>query len=234
MPDQPVVLITGASRGIGRYLAEHFVARDFHVVGLSRTPAAPIATPNYTHLAANVADEGAVVAAFAAIRERFGRLDIAINNASIHNSTRILMTSYAEATAGFDVNVLGTFVVSREAGRLMMRRNWGRIISFSSMGVRHEPVGAAVYAASKAAVTTLMRVMAKEFFPYGITCNVIAPAAIDTEMTAEIDPTAVRDLLARNAIPTIGSREDVGNAVDWLIQPGSHAITGQVIYLGGA
>jgi 3-oxoacyl-[acyl-carrier protein] reductase len=232
--DRPVVLITGASRGIGRYLAAHFVAGNYAVIGLSRGAAAPIDAPNYTHFQIDVADEKAIVRTFAKIREDFGRLDIAINNAAIHKTTRILMTSYEQAKTAFDVNVLGTFVVSREAAKLMMRRKWGRIISFSSMGVRHEPVGAAVYAASKAAVTTMTRVMAKEFFPYGITCNVVAPAAVDTEMMAEVDPAAVQELLARNAIPTIGKREDVGNIVDWLIRPESQAITGQVIYLGGA
>jgi 3-oxoacyl-[acyl-carrier protein] reductase len=232
--DRQIVLITGASRGIGRFLAEHFLAGDFAVIGLSRSAISTIDAPNYTHFEADIADEKAIVRTFAKIRETFGRLDIAINNAAIHKTTRMLMTSYADAKTAFDVNVIGTLIVSREAAKLMMRRRWGRIICFSSMGVRHEPVGASVYAASKAAVTTLTRVMAKEFFPYGITCNVVAPAAVDTEMMAEVDPSAVQDLLSRNAIPTIGSRDDVGNVIDWLIRRESQSITGQVIYLGGA
>jgi 3-oxoacyl-[acyl-carrier protein] reductase len=102
------------------------------------------------------------------------------------------------------------------------------------MAARHEVAGEAIYSASKAAIQTLTRVMAKEFYRYGITCNAIAPAAIETDMMNAVPRDALRDVLARNAIPEMGRLEDVSNAVDWLIQPESQAVTGQVIFLGGA
>ncbi len=234
MADRRVLLVTGASRGIGRYLAEHYLARDMEVVGCSRGKAEPISGANYNHYAADITLESDVVGLFADIRARFGRLDIVLNNAAINPALSLsLLTSSEAATQTMMTNVLGTFMVSREAAKLMMRKNWGRIVNFSSMAVRHEVPGEAIYTASKAAIQALTRVMAKELFRYGITCNAIAPSALETEMTKAIPRDALNAILARNAIPDMGKLEDVSNAVDWLIRPESQSITGQVIFLGG-
>jgi 3-oxoacyl-[acyl-carrier protein] reductase len=235
MAEKRVALITGASRGIGRHLVQHLVARDFEVVGCSRTAAEPTSGTNYAHLIANIGVEDDIARLFREIRTKYGRLDIVINNAAVNPAIGLsMLTSRSAATETMMTNVLGTFSVSREAAKLMMRGKWGRIINFSSMAVRHELAGEAIYSASKAAVQTLTRVMAKEFYRYGITCNAIAPAAIETDMMKAVPRNALRDVLARNAIPEMGRLEDVSNTVDWLIQPGTQAVTGQVIFLGGA
>jgi 3-oxoacyl-[acyl-carrier protein] reductase len=101
------------------------------------------------------------------------------------------------------------------------------------MAAFHHVAGEAAYTASKAAVTAFSRVFAKEIHGHGITCNVLAPAAIPTALSAAVDTNALLDVLKRNAIPEMGSVTDVSNATDWLIRPESHAVTGQVIYLGG-
>ena len=189
---------------------------------------------NHTHVVADVGLEEDIARLFRAIRTRYGRLDIVINNAAVNPAIGLsMLTTRSAATETLMTNVLGTFSVSREAAKLMMRGKWGRIINFSSMAARHEVAGEAIYSASKAAIQTLTRVMAKEFYRYGITCNAIAPAAIETDMMNAVPRDALREVLARNAIPEMGRLEDVSNAVDWLIQPESQAVTGQVIFLGG-
>jgi len=235
MRDNSVLLITGTSRGIGKYLAEYYVKRGLTVVGCSRSKPETETAPNYLSLTADIRVESEVVSLVTMIRERFGRLDIAINNAAVNPALSLsLMTSMAATGDTFNTNVLGTFAVSREAAKVMMRRKFGRIINIGSMAARHEVPGEAIYSASKSAIHTLTRVMAKELYPHGITCNVVAPSAIETDMMKAIDPAALKDVLARNAIPHVGTFSDVSHAIDFLIQPESQAITGQILYLGGA
>ena len=140
---------------------------------------------------------------------------------------------YEKALKTVEVNLLGTFLMSREIAKLMMKNSYGRIINFSSMAVKHEVEGEAIYIASKAAIISFTRVFAKEVYPFGITCNVISPSAIETDLMNGIEENALKNVLSRNAIKTKGKMEDVSNTVDWLIKPESSAITGQVIYLGG-
>lgn len=235
MTERRVMLVTGSSRGIGRHLVEHYVTRGFEVVGCSRSETAPAAGDSYHHYRGDITAETDVIELFAAIRSRFGRLDVVLNNAAINPALSLaLLTSSEAAAQTMMTNVLGTFVVSREAAKLMMRRKWGRIVNFSSMAVRHEVPGEAIYTASKAAVQALTRVLAKELYRYGITCNAIAPSAVDTDMIKKIPREALDAVLARNAIPEMGTPESVSDAIDWLIRPESSAITGQVIFLGGA
>lgn len=234
MADRPVLLVTGSSRGIGRYLADHYLARGYDVIGCSRSAPQEPAAANFVHIAADVTAAKDVERLFAEIRTRFGRLDVAINNAGINSGVALsMLASHEVATRTLMTNVLGTFAVSREAAKLMMRKNFGRIVNFSSMAVRHEVEGEAIYAASKAAIQTMTRVMAKEFYRYGITCNAVAPSAVPTDMMNSVPAEALKEVLGRNAIPEVGKMEDISNAIDWLIRPESQAITGQVIFLGG-
>ena len=234
MADRPVLLVTGSSRGIGRHLADHYLARGYDVVGCSRTAPSEPMPANFVHVAADVTVGKDVERLFAEIRTRFGRLDVAINNAGINSGVALsMLTPHEVATKTLMTNVLGTFAVSREAAKLMMRKKFGRIVNFSSMAARHEVEGEAIYAASKAAIQTMTRVMAKEFYRYGITCNAVAPSAVETDMMNSVPAEALKEVLARNAIPEIGTMEDISNVIDWLIRPESQAITGQVIFLGG-
>lgn len=231
--DLPVLLVTGASRGIGRHLVEHYVQAGYEVVGCSRSPVDDELL-HYTHVVADVSVEDDVTSLFREIRSRHGRLDAVVNNAGENVTLSLtLMTPASAAARTVSSNLLGTFLVSREAAKLMMRRRTGRIVNLGSMAAKHEVAGEAMYSASKAAVNTFTRVLAKEVYGYGITCNVVAPSAVATGMTAAIDPEALSAVLARNAIPEQGTMGDVTNVIDWLLRPESQAVTGQVIYLGG-
>ena len=157
-----------------------------------------------------------------------------INNTGVNYAlSPVLLVPYKSALKTIEINLLGTFLMSREAIKIMMNKSFGRIINFGSMAVKHEVKGEAIYTASKAAIVSLTRVIAKEVYGYGITCNVISPSAIDTDLMKNIDNNALNEVLSRNAIPHRGRLEDVSNTIDSLINSESNAITGQNIYLGG-
>lgn len=232
MADVPVVLITGTRKGIGRFLAEQFTQRGVLVEGCSRE--APDWTlAGYTHHLADVTDEDQVRTMMGAIQKRHGRLDVLINNAGIASMNHALLTPLSTARKITEINFLGTFLVCREAARLMQRRRFGRIINFSTIAAPMMLEGEAIYAASKSAVETLTRILARELAPFGITCNAIGPTPIDTDLIRAVPPEKIQRLLDRLAIKRPGRFEDVMNVIDFFIRLESDYITGQVLYLGG-
>lgn len=228
------MLITGARAGIGKFLARYYAGKGWDVIGISRKPAG-WECKNVRHLQADVSDAGAVARVFAELRRRYGRLDALINNAAVKPPVMpALLVPSALARQAMEINFLGAVHVSVEAAKLMMRKRTGRIVNISSMAVRHEARGEAVYTASKAALTSFTRTFAKEVYTHGITCNVVAPSAVTTAMMKTVDAKALAQALGQNAIPKPGKLEDVASAVDFLLSPESRAVTGQVLYLGGA
>jgi len=228
-----VILITGARKGIGKYLAEYFSDKGFTVFGCSRE-SVDYSLPNYKHYCCDVIKETQVKNMLRDIKETKGHIDILINNAGVNFTLQpTMLVSYQNALKTVEINLLGTFLMSREVAKLMMKNSFGRIINFSSMAVKHEVEGEAIYTASKAAIISFTRVLAKEIYSFGITCNVISPSAIKTDLMSGIDENALNNVLSRNAVKTKGKMEDISNTVDWLIKLESEAITGQVIYLGG-
>jgi len=227
-----VVLITGARKGIGRYLAEHFLKAGDIVEGCSRRPADWM-LPDYTHHVADVTDEPQVKAMFSSIRRRHRRLDITINNAGIAMMNHLVLTPLEAAKQVLEVNLAGTFLVSRESAKLMKRRGFGRIVNFTTIAVPLALEGEAIYAASKSAVETFTRIAARELADFGITCNAVGPAPTDTDLIKNIAPEKLEALLGRLAIKRLVSFEDIANVIDFFARPESSAVTGQVVYLGG-
>jgi 3-oxoacyl-[acyl-carrier protein] reductase len=235
MPDARVALITGSSRGIGNHLVRHLLDRDWTVIGCSRSEYAGLTHERYAHRVVDVASEPDVVELFRWIRSTHGRLDAAINNAAVNPALSLVALTPASAAAEtLEANVLGVFLVCREAVKLMMRQETGRIVNIGSMASQHEVAGEALYTASKAAVNAFTRVLAKEVAEQGITCNVLAPAAVEGGIAERVHRDRLQVVLARNAIHQIGAPDEIAAALDWLLSPESSAITAQVIYLGGA
>jgi len=232
MTEAPVVLITGARKGIGRYLAEHFLKQGLRVEGCSRTPP-DWSAAGYTHHLADVADEAAVKAMLADIQKRHARLDILINNAGIAALNHALLTPLATVEKLMATNFTGTFLVCREAAKLMRRRRYGRIVNFSTVAVPLRLEGEAIYAASKSAVTTLTQVLARELAEFGITCNVVGPTPIETDLIRSVPRDKLDRIIQQQPIKRLGTFEDVANVVDFFVKPESGFITGQVVYLGG-
>lgn len=232
MSDTTVVLITGTRRGIGRYLAEHFVRGGALVEGCSRT-VPEWELENYTHHCLDVADETQVKAMFSSIRKRQGRLDILINNAGVASMNHILLTPVDTVDRIMATNFLGVFLMCREAAKLMQRRRYGRIVNVSTIAVPMRLEGESVYAASKSAVVTFSRILARELAGAGITCNVVGPAPIETDLIRGVPPEKIDAIVNRLAIKRLGRFEDVANVIDFFVKPESDYVTGQVIYLGG-
>jgi 3-oxoacyl-[acyl-carrier protein] reductase len=232
VPEPQVLLLTGARKGIGRYLAEHYVANGYLVVGCSRGPAA-YENENYYHFCADVTDEPAVETLFAEIRSRYGRLHILINNAGIASMNHMLLTPVSTAKKILDTNVLGTFLFSREAAKLMRKHNHGRIVNFSTVATPLKLEGEAIYAASKAAVANLTKIMAFELASFGITVNAVGPTPVKTDLVRSVPQSKMDTLIARQAVKRWGEFRDIANVIDFFVKPESDFITGQVIYLGG-
>ena len=232
MLDAKVVLITGTRKGIGHYLAKHFVRQGALVEGCSRTlPEWEL--ENYTHHCLDVADETQVKAMVSSIRKRQGRLDILINNAGVASMNHILLTPVATVDRIMATNFRGVFLMCREAAKLMQRRRYGRIVNISTIAVPMRLEGEAIYAASKSAVVTFSRILARELADSGITCNVVAPTPVETDLIRGVLPEKIDAIVRRLAIKRLGRFEDVANVIDFFVKPESDYVTGQVICLGG-
>ncbi|MEO7359688.1 MAG: SDR family oxidoreductase [Gemmatimonadaceae bacterium] len=229
---KPVTLITGTRKGIGQFLAHHYVRLGHTVIGCSRTPP-EWQLEGYTHYSADVADEGAVRNIFCGIRQSFGRLDNLVNNAGIAAMNHSLLTPMTTVDSVLRTNVAGTFLFSREAGKVMKKQKYGRIVNFTTVATPLKLEGEAIYAASKAAVQSLTEIMAREFANDGITVNAIGPTPIATDLTRSVPQVKLDRLVARQAIQRIGTFEDVANVIDFFLKPESSFVTGQNIFLGG-
>lgn len=232
MPEPPVVLITGTRKGIGLELARHLLERGWRVVGCSRQ-ASELVAERYAHFTLDVADEAAVREMMRALRAEYGGLDALINNAGIAAMNHALLTPTETLRKILETNVVGTFLLSREAAKLMRKSVRARIINFSTVAVPLRLEGEAAYAASKAAVEMITRVLARELAPYGITCNAVGPTPIATDLIRNVPREKIDRLLQTQAIPRLGEPRDVINVVDFFLRPESDFVTGQVLYLGG-
>ena len=132
-----------------------------------------------------------------------------------------------------NVNLLGTFFISREASKLMRKNGYGRIINIGSMAASLEPIGDSIYAACKAAVNTIANVMAKELSGLNITCNTLGITAIETDMLHQLPRHKVDEIISKLPIPRYASANDIFNVIDFFASEKSSYITAQVIYLGG-
>ena len=227
-----VFLITGTRKGIGRFISEHFLSLGNTVIGCSRSDT-DLKHDNYTHFCLDVSDEKAVKKMVSSIRKSVGHVDILINNAGMASMNHYLLTPKSTVEKLFNTNVVGTFLFTRELAKLMSKKKEGRIINFSTVAVPLNLEGEAVYAASKSAVVSLTKILAKEVGSLGITVNAVGPTPVLTDLIKTVPKNKIQELLNQQAIGRLGKFEDVLNVIEFFIKPESSFVTGQVVYLGG-
>jgi 3-oxoacyl-[acyl-carrier protein] reductase len=224
------VLITGGSRGIGRAIAERFVAAGDKVVALHRSGDVP---DGVLSVLGDVTDTAAVDAGFAAAEAAHGPVEVLVANAGVTRDQLVMRMSDEDFTSVLDVNLTGAFRCIRRATTPMLRMRRGRIILISSVVGLYGGQGQVNYAASKAGLVGMARSLTRELGSRGITANVVAPGFIDTDMTAELPPE--RQAAYRAAIPAgrFAQPDEVAGVVEFLASPAAAYISGAVIPVDG-
>ena len=226
-----IVVVTGASRGIGAACAAAFLALGDVVVGLSRSRGD---TPDGVEfLPCDLSEEGAVDAAIDEIVATHGRIDVMIANAGITRDQLAVRMSDEDFDAVITTNLLGTFRCARGVLKRMIRQRSGRIVMVSSIGAFLGLPGQANYAASKAGIVGMARALAREVGSRSITVNVLAPGLIATEMTEVLGDERLGAMEAQIPLGRIGRAEDVAAAAVFLASPGAAYITGAVLSVDG-
>lgn len=226
------IIITGASRGIGLYMTEELLKQGHKVIGFSRTKG-EIEKENFDHYSVDIEKEKEIKEALKLVRKKYGYIDILINNAGIASMNHFLLTPTETARKVMDINYFGTFIMCREATKLLRKSSNPRIINFSTVAVPINLAGEAAYSASKAAVESLTKVLSKELADYNIRVNAIGPVPIKTSLISGVPEDKLEELLKQQAIKRFGKKSDVMNVINFFIKPESDFITGQIIYLGG-
>lgn len=226
------VLVTGASRGLGRAITEHLLAQGDQVYGCSRGES-DLEHENYQHYAVDIACEKSVSDFFFTLRREARSLDVLINNAGIASMNAFALTPPATFQKIFAVNVQGTYLCCQKALGMLRKSAHPRIVNFTTVAVPLQLEGESIYAASKSAVETLTKVVAKEYGSFGITCNAIGPSPIETALIQGVPKDKIQALIKRQAIKKMATPGDVINVLDFYLRPDSDFITGQILYLGG-
>jgi 3-oxoacyl-[acyl-carrier protein] reductase len=226
-----VVVVTGASRGIGAACAEAFDALGDQVVGLSRSGGP--SGGGIDHRAVDLTDAAAVDEAFAGIEEAYGSIDVLVANAGITRDQLAVRMSDEEFSAVIETNLTASFRVMRRALRKMIRQRSGRIIVISSIGAFMGLPGQANYAASKAGLVGMARAMAREVASRGITINVVAPGMIETDMTTALGAERLEEVASQVPAGRLGHPEEIAAAVTFLASPGASYITGAILAIDG-
>jgi 3-oxoacyl-[acyl-carrier protein] reductase len=227
-----LALVTGSRRGVGRLIAEHLLKHGATVIGFARGEAT-FDHPKYSHIQVDIGDSKSVQQGFTALKMITNVIHIVVNNAAVLTSQYAMIMPPASAQAMVNTNLMGPFMVTREASKMMRKAKWGRIINIGSMAASLEPIGDSMYAACKAGLTTLTNVMAKELAPLNITCNTLAVSAIKTDMLAQLPQDKIAQVIATLPIPRFAEPDDILNVLDFFASERSTYITAQTIYLGG-
>jgi 3-oxoacyl-[acyl-carrier protein] reductase len=224
-----VALVTGASGGIGRAIAEELgrARAEEAVAAIEATDGQAFAVQ------ADITDPAAVESMFSQVQERWGRLDILVNNSGVTRDSLLMRMKEEDWDTVLDTNLKGAFHCSRAAVKPMMKQRGGRIINVSSVvGVIGNP-GQANYCASKAGLIGFTKALAKEVGSRGITVNAVAPGFIMTEMTAQLPEDAANKIKAGIPLGIFGEPTDVSAAVLFLASDGANYITGHVLHVDG-
>ena len=240
--NEKIALVTGASRGIGRAIAEHLAAKGAIVIGTATSKNGAAAISEYlkasgntgTGMALNVTEPDSISTVIAAIKEQYGNTpDILINNAGITRDNLLMRMKEDEWSDILQTNLTSVFRLSKAVMRGMMKKRWGRIITIGSVVGTMGNAGQTNYAAAKAGLIGFSKSLGREIAVRGITVNVVAPGFIATDMTKAL-PEEQREALAKQ-IPAarLGDPQDIAEAVVFLASEGASYITGETLNVNG-
>ena len=228
--DPRSVLVTGGNRGIGRAIAEAFLAQGDQVAVTSRSGGAP---EGCLDLVCDITDQAAVDAAFTRIEEKHGPVEVLVANAGVTADTLVLRMSDEQWDSVIETNLTGSFRLARRAAKGMLKLRRGRIVFISSVVGLLGSAGQVNYAASKAGLVGMARSLARELGSRSITANVVAPGFVDTDMTAVLTDDQKNTIKQQVPLGRYGNPEEIAAAVLWLTGEGGGYVTGAVIPVDG-
>ncbi len=233
-----IALVTGASRGIGRAIAERLAEDGFFVLGTatSESGAAAISTylgENGKGLTLDVSNSESIESVMKAILGEFGTPHVLVNNAGITRDNLLMRMKDDEWNDIISTNLTSVFRMSKAVLRDMMKAKTGRIINISSVVGSTGNAGQANYAAAKAGMIGFTKSMAKEVGSRNITVNSVAPGFIDTDMTKELSDDIKNHLLAVIPLARLGDAKEIAHAVSFLASDGAAYITGETLHVNG-
>jgi len=233
-----VALVTGASRGIGKAIAERLAADGFFVIGTATTDSGADAISAYLGengkgLKLDVANAESIGEVIKTVNDNFGAPAVLVNNAGITRDNLLMRMKDEEWDSIITTNLSSVFHMSKAVLRGMMKAKTGRIINIASVVGSTGNAGQANYAAAKAGIIGFTKSMAKEVGSRNITVNTVSPGFIDTDMTKELSDDIKNNLLAAIPLARLGEPEEIAHTVSFLASPGAAYITGETIHVNG-
>ncbi|WP_155274354.1 3-oxoacyl-ACP reductase FabG [Gallibacterium anatis] len=235
---QKIALVTGASRGIGRAIAEELVNKGFTVIGTATSEKGADAISDYLGengkgLVLNVTSLESINALLDQVKQQFGEIDVLVNNAGITRDNLMMRMKEEDWDIILQTNLSSVFHLSKAVLRSMMKKRFGRIISIGSVVASMGNPGQANYCAAKAGIIGFSKALAKEVASRGITVNVVAPGFIATDMTDALTEEQKAATLAQVPAGRLGEPKDIAKAVAFLASDDAAYITGETLHVNG-
>lgn len=234
-----IILVTGASRGIGRAIAERFAEDGHFVIGTATSEKGAEAIAEYLGESGgigrvlDVCDEVAINKLFEEIDSVYGGINVLVNNAGITKDGLLMRMKDDDWASVIDTNLTSIYRMSKRAVRGMMKARFGRIINITSVVGQMGNAGQANYAASKAGAEGFTRSLAREIGSRGVTVNCVAPGFVETDMTEELDERLINSMLDAVPVGRMGQPHEIAAAVAFLASDDASYITGEVLAVNG-